>query len=384
MRVVVDENIPYGREAFAEFGEVLTKPGRNLTSEDLAGAEALMVRSITKVNEALLAGTPVRFVATATIGVDHVDEAWLSAQGIGFSSAPGCNANSVAEYITAALFVLAQRHSLQLDALSIGIVGVGNVGSKVALKANALGMRVVLHDPPLAARSGDAKYRPLEEVLACDVVTFHVPLERGGDHPTYHLADTALLARMKPGAFLFNTSRGAVVDNVALSAALDNGHLRGAVLDVWEGEPRVNARLLKQVEIATPHIAGYSFDGKVKGTVQIYEAACAHFGRKASWDPAPLLPAPECPSLTLVPGGIDEVARCVHAVYDILADDARMREILTLDDVARGPYFDRLRKEYPRRREFHNTTVYPAGTEAATVDTLRGLGFQIAAQTHAD
>lgn len=377
MRVIADENIPYVREAFAEFGDVVTLPGRSLSNADLAGADVLLVRSITKVNETLLERTPVRFVATATIGLDHVDEAYLHARGIGFSSAPGCNANSVAEYITAAMLVLAERHVLRLDTLSMGIVGVGNVGSKVALKAAALGMRVVLHDPPLAAQSSDEKYRPIDEIRACDVITFHVPLERGGDHPTYHLGDAAFLAAMKPDAILVNTSRGAVVDNAALRAALAEGLLRGAVLDVWEGEPRVSADLLPLVEIATPHIAGYSFDGKVNGTLQIYRAACAHFGRPAPWDPTPLLPAPDCAELRLATAATNEVARCVRAVYDILDDDARMRATSTLDDAARGPYFDRLRKEYPRHREFHNTRVHAPDPASDDAQTLRGLGFRV-------
>jgi erythronate-4-phosphate dehydrogenase len=254
---------------------------------------------------------------------------------------------------------------------------VGNVGSKVAVKAAALGMRVVLHDPPLAAQSGDAKYRPIDEILACDVITFHVPLERGGAYPTRHLCDSAFLAAMKPDAILFNTSRGAVVDNAALKAALSEGLVRGAVLDVWEGEPRVDVELLQLVEIASPHIAGYSFDGKVNGTVQIYRAACAHFGLAAPWDPASLLPAADCPDLTLDPDAQGEVARCVRAVYDILEDDARMRVTSTLDDAERGPYFDRLRKEYPRRREFHNTRVHTATPDGPDATTLRGLGFQI-------
>lgn len=377
MLVVVDENIPYGREAFADFGEVIPLPGRNMTAADLADADLLLVRSITKVNRDLLDGTPVKFVATATIGVDHIDEPYLRERGIGFSSAPGCNAMSVADYFTAGLHVVAEKHGLTLSNLSLGVVGVGNVGSKVAAKARALGMRVVLNDPPLAERTGDPVYRPIEEIQACDVITFHVPLEKTGPHATRHLCDTDFLAKLKPSAIVFNTSRGAVVDNVALNAALRDGKVRAAVLDVWEGEPNVNAELLARVDIATPHIAGYSFDGKVNGTTQIYEAACRHFGRTPTWDPAPLLPAPECPEIHLAPPYENAIAKCVFKVYDILGDDARMRATMALPETERGPAFDRLRKEYPRRREFHNTRATLSVPDAALTATLRGLGFRV-------
>lgn len=373
MRVVADENIPFAREAFAEFGDVITLPGRKMTAADLAGADILLVRSITKVNAALLDGTGVQFVATATIGVDHIDAEYLRARQIGFSSAPGCNANSVAEYITAALLHLAEKHALSLDGMSIGIVGVGNVGRKVAAKARALGLRIVLNDPPLAEATCEPVYRSLDEVRACDMVTFHVPLENSGPWPTAHLCDGAFLAAMKPGGVLINTARGPVVDNQALKAALAAGQLRAAVLDVWEGEPETDPDLLARVDIASPHIAGYSYDGKINGTRQIYEAACRHFGRPATWDPAPLLPAPECPEITLGPGSTAK--DCVDRVYGLLADDARMRKTLELPPGERAAYFDRLRKDYPRRREFHNTVI--RGGDESLRRQLAALGFRM-------
>jgi len=233
LRIVADENIPYVREAFGPLAEVRTMSGRAISREALAGADALLVRSITKVNTALLDGTPVRFVATATIGEDHIDKQWLAAQKIGFSSAPGCNANSVGDYVTAALLHLAQRHGFALDQMSLGIVGVGNVGKRVHAKAAGLGLRCVLNDPPLYDQAADPKYRPLDEVLVCDIITFHVPLEKGGRYPTWHLADAPFLARMKPGSILINSSRGAVVDNPALKAALREGHLCGKASRWW-------------------------------------------------------------------------------------------------------------------------------------------------------
>jgi erythronate-4-phosphate dehydrogenase len=380
MVILVDENVPYGREAFGLLGEVRTAHGRKISREMLADADALVVRSITKVTRELLDGTPVRFVGTCTIGEDHVDKAWLAAQGITFSSAPGCNANSVGEYITAALLHLAERHGLTLAGMKLGIVGVGNVGRRVWKKAEALGVRCVLNDPPrFDTEGGDAAFRPIEEILDCDIITFHVPIEKTGPHATWHLADAAFLSQLKPGAIVINSSRGPVVDNQALKAALRSGSLRAAVLDVWEGEPQVDTELLGLVDIATPHIAGYSFDGKVNGTRQVYEALCASLHRPAEWDPSPLLPAPDCAQLVIDPAQTGALSGAVRAVYEIMSDDARMREMLALSaPEEQSAWFDRLRKEYPRRREFFNTRVTFAGPDAALEQLFSGVGFQCA------
>jgi len=377
MRIVVDENVPYGPEAFGGLGEVVTAPGRGITRETVAEADALVVRSITKVNEALLEGTPVKFVGTCTIGEDHIDKAYLAARNIGFSSAPGCNANSVAEYIVAALLVLSRKLGFSLPGATLGIVGVGNVGSRVLAKAEALGMTCVLNDPPLAERTGDARYRPIEAIHACDVVTCHVPLEKSGAHPTWHLVDAEFIDAMKDGAILFNSARGPVVDNAACNAALASGKLAACLLDVWEGEPDVDEELLRRVDIASPHIAGYSFDGKVNGTKQVFNAMAAHFGTDETWDPVPLLPEPECPALTLDAADPGALSKAVGAVYDIMADDAAMRGLLDRPVDERRVFFDRLRKEYPRRREFQNTVVALDGENDALRATLRGIGFQV-------
>ncbi len=378
MVILVDENVPYGREAFGLLGEVRTAHGRKISREMLADVDALVVRSITKVNRELLEGTPVRFVGTCTIGEDHVDKAWLASAGVTFSSAPGCNANSVGEYITAALLHLAEKHGLTLAGMKLGIVGVGNVGKRVWKKAEALGLQCVLNDPPrFDLEGGDPVFRPIEEILDCDFITCHVPIEKTGPYATWHLAGAAFLARMKPTAILINSSRGGVVDNQALKSTLRNGQLRAAVLDVWEGEPRVDTELLELVDIATPHIAGYSFDGKVNGTRQIYEALCASLNRPAEWDPSPLLPAPECPELTVNPSESGALSGAVRAVYEIMSDDARMREMLALAaPEEQSAWFDRLRKEYPRRREFFNTRVNFAQPDSAMERLFSGVGFR--------
>ncbi|MFP4173458.1 MAG: 4-phosphoerythronate dehydrogenase PdxB [Candidatus Hydrogenedentota bacterium] len=378
MRIVADENIPYVREAFEGLGEIETMPGRAMDAAAVRDARVLLVRSVTKVTPELLEGSQVEFVATATIGEDHIDRDYLAKRGIGFASAPGSNANSVAEYIVSALLVLGQRGKLDLGQCRLGIVGVGNVGSRVHAKAQALGIECVLNDPPLARSTGDERYRPLGEALACDVITVHVPLTREGPDATHHLGDAAVLSQLPREAVLINTSRGAVVDNPALLEALEQGALRGAVLDVWEHEPHISALLLEAAELGTPHIAGYSFDGKVNGTRMIYEAACNHFGWTPSWTPAPLLPPPPCPEVAVDSRQprLDALASAVHAVYDIRRDDEALRQLIPAAESERPGLFDRLRKEYPQRREFQNTRVHVAPPDDALSSVLRGLGFK--------
>lgn len=380
MLIVADENIPYAEQAFGRLGTVCRMPGRKITRADLLQADALIVRSITRVNADLLRDTPVRFVGTCTIGEDHVDKAWLEQKGIVFASAPGCNANSVADYITAALLFLEARHGVRLRGASIGVVGAGNVGTRVIQRALALGMRVTVNDPPRAEREPTFTSASLEAALGCDFITFHVPMEKSGPWPTWHLVDAARLEQIRPGSQLLNTSRGAVVDNQALLQYLRSGRLRGAVLDVWEGEPAPDPALIRAVDIATPHIAGYSFDGKVNGTRQVYEALCRHLGITPDWDPAPLLPPPDCPEVSVNPDDPAALRQAVFAVYDLREDDARTRPLADLADPAeRGAAFDQLRRQYPRRREFIHTAVRLTRYDKTMVDTLGGLGFQVAA-----
>jgi len=269
VKIVADANIPHVAECFGSIGNVVVVSGREITPALLADADILLVRSITKVNSQLLKDTKVRFVATATIGFEHVDLDYLAAAGIGFASAPGSNAGSVAEYIVAALLSVARKKKMTLAGRSIGIVGVGSVGSKVEKKAKALGMEVLLNDPPLQRQTGDPKYLSIKELYACDFVTLHTPLNLEGIDRTFHLADHVFFDSLRPGCIFLNTSRGAVMDTVALKSALAAGRLGGAVLDVWENEPDIDIELLRMVDLSTPHIAGYSFDGKIAGMTMI-------------------------------------------------------------------------------------------------------------------
>jgi erythronate-4-phosphate dehydrogenase len=381
VRIVADENIPYVREAFASLGEVTAVPGRGLTRAALTDAEVLLVRSVTKVGPELLAGTRVRFVATATIGTDHVDTNYLRERGIGFASAPGSNANSVAEYVVAALLVVARRLGWRLTGRSIGVVGVGHVGSLVVEKCRALELQVLRNDPPRFDATGDPVFRPLPELFDCDIISLHVPLTPSGPYPTFHLADEAFFRSLRPGAVFLNTSRGAVHETAALSAALRASRLSAAVLDVWEGEPNISAELLERAALATPHIAGYSFDGKVRGTEMIYQAACEFLGVEPTWRPA-LPPAPLAHLSVQAAGREDEEAlrEAVLRVYDIEADDRDLRKLLDLPSPERPRQFDSLRKNYLVRREFPNTTANLIGGPDSLRAKLTGLGFRVASR----
>ncbi len=374
MLILADENIPYVKEVFGCLGEVVTMPGRAMSQEAARGAEVLLVRSVTRVGRELLEGTRVRFVATATIGFDHVDRDYLAMRGIGFAAAPGSNAQSVAEYVTTALLLLESRGRIELRKSTLGVVGVGNVGSRVDRMARALGMRVLLDDPPRARAEGPSSFVSLESVCReADVITFHVPLSREGPDPTYHLIDSHLLGRIRPGAILLNTSRGSVHDTEALKTARRASRPGALVLDVFEAEPRIDPELVALADLATPHIAGYSFDGKVAGTRMIFEAVCRFFGHEPRW-PDGVPPAEELVFQLDRP----EPLRAVRAAYDIEADDARLREVMqapTEADRARG--FDRLRKEYPRRREFACWRVELDEPATRVEKRLTSLGFRV-------
>jgi erythronate-4-phosphate dehydrogenase len=378
MKTVATDDIPYAGEAFGVLGGMRVVPAREMSKGLVADADLLIVRSTTKVDEQLLAGGNVRFVGSAVAGTDHVDRDWLARQGIPFAGAAGCNANSVAEYVTAALLELAARGGYELGGRSIGVVGVGNVGSRVAAKAEALGMTVIPNDPPLQRRTGEARFRPIEEAKAADFVTLHVPLTREGPDATRHMVDGRWLEGMKPGAVLLNTSRGAVVEEAALISAARSARVGALVLDVYENEPAISPEPVRAADIATPHIAGHSFDGKVAGTAVIYEAACRMLGREPAVDVLSLMPKPPVPELTVTGGGAIEeiVRRTVRSVYDITADDARLRKAAEAGphDVAQA--FGALRKSYPIRREFHNTTLRFEGCAAEARRKLLALGFR--------
>jgi erythronate-4-phosphate dehydrogenase len=379
MKIVADANIPFVRECLSSVGQVEVLSGRDITSQKVADADALLVRSITPVHEQLLSGSRVRFVGTATIGFDHVDLAYLERSHIGFASAPGSNANSAAEYVIAALLEIGRKHDIRLEGKSIGVIGVGNVGSRVARKCAALGLHVLRNDPPLQRQTGDSQYVPLAALYDCDFITIHTPLTREGIDKTFHLADAGFFSSLKPGAVFLNASRGAVVDAPALRQAIQAGRLRAVVLDVWEDEPDIDVGLLEMVDFGTPHIAGYSYDGKVAGMIMIYNALCAHFHLRPTRKIEDFLPQPEVPRLDLETGDLSDeelLTQAVEQVYSIKRDDQNLRQIAAQPSDKRGRFFDDLRKHYPVRREFHNTMVSLDKARKSLLQKLSGLGFK--------
>ena len=378
MIIAVDEAIPYWDQAFARCGEVRPFPGRRLRSADVREADALIVRSVTKVDRSLLDGSSVQFVGSATIGMDHVDEEYLGSRGIQYTNAAGCNANAVSEYVVAALMAAAGRKGWTLHGKSIAIIGVGNVGSRVETKALALGMNVLLCDPPLRDSTGDPRYlSSLEDVLGADILTFHVPLATGGPYSTYHMVDRKLLQRLSSRQFLINSSRGPVFAGSDLRDSLKSGKIEGAVLDVWEGEPEIDLSLFDLLELGTPHIAGYSIDGKIRATEMMYEALCRHFQQPPLWDTHSLYPRvarikPESGLLN-----DDAVRSVVFKAYDIFRDDSSRRALRSLPQDEFRAGFDQLRNKYPFRPEFRHFIVELSNESGRTAETIRALGFQV-------
>ena len=370
MKILVDENMPYARELFSRLGEVKAVPGRPIPLDELDDADALMVRSVTKVNEALLAGKAVKFVGTATAGTDHVDDAWLKQAGIGFSAAPGCNAIAVVEYVFSSLLMLAERDGFTLADRTVGIIGVGNVGGRLQKRLEALGIRTLLCDPPRADRGDEGDFRTLDQLVPeCDVLTFHTPLFKDGPYKSLHLADDALITRLKPGTILINACRGPVVDNAALLQRLEAGQDLSVVLDVWEPEPDLNVALLDKIDIGTAHIAGYTLEGKARGTTQVFEAYSTFIGKSQQVALDTLLPTPDFGRITLH-GPLDQgtLKRLVHLVYDVRRDDALLRKV-----AGKPGEFDKLRKHYLERREWSSLYVMCDDAEAASL--LHKLGF---------
>jgi erythronate-4-phosphate dehydrogenase len=377
--------MPYAQEAFGTLGETVVLPERSITAADVKDADILAIRSTTKVDRALLEGSRVKFVGTATIGTDHMDLNYLDEAKIEWCHSPGCNANSVSEYVMAGLLCLATRHNFRLESKTMGVVGVGNVGSLVVQKARLLGMRVLMNDPP-RRRATEAQARTHEFVelphllKEAEILTFHVPLTRIGTDITYQMANQKLFSKLPPGCILINSARGGVVKTADLLAAVEQGIIAHTIIDTWEGEPACRADLLKRADIGTPHVAGYSFEGKVMGTLMVYREACRVFGRTPTWTPDGLLPPPLVPEIQAdALGRREEVVlwEIVRQLYDIEADDRRFREPESAP-AEPAKHFDHLRQNYPIRREFPFTKVTAASASPKLRKKIAGLGFQLA------
>ena len=383
MKIVCASSVLHAREAFSGLGEVELLPDRDIRRDHLLNADALIVRSKTIVNAELLEDTPVSFVATATAGADHFDIPFLNRADIAWTASPGCNANAVAEYVTTALALLARKRAALLPGLTLGIVGVGQVGSRVATKATLLGLRVLRNDPPLALKTGSSDYIPLDTLLAqSDILTLHTPLESTGAFPTRHLANCQLFEHLKPGAWFLNTSRGEVTDSDSLQCALDHHLLSACALDVWEHEPELPATLRRTVDFLTPHIAGYSLEGLLNGTLHCYRELCHFLEVEPTWTPDPrqLPPAPFIEIDAAHRADDDVLAELLAAACPIPEDDRAWRAEMTTDDSAElRRRFDRFRKNYQSRREFAAFRVHLSHASPALLETVAALGFQVCA-----
>ena len=381
MKIVCAETVLLGRAAFSTAGKTTVIADREITHSDLIDADALIVRSKTKITRELLKGTPVKFIGTATAGIDHIDAAYLQSKGIYWCAAPGGNANSVSEYLVAALLVLGRRHGFDLEGKTIGVIGCGNVGSRVVTKCEALGLRVLRNDPPLAAVSPDPDFFPLERVLAeCDIVTLHVPLVQHKPWPTERMADYLFFEQLKPGAIFINTARGSVCDYDALLAARQGGAVSRSIIDVWSPEPAFRTDVLKLADLASPHIAGHSYEGKLNGTVTCYNELCNFFEIPKSWDIAAALPAPEVPVVEIDCTARDDeeiLHTLIRQVYDIETDDTLIRDAANGSEIARARNFDALRRNYRMRREFMNTRIIAKNADEDLQNKLKAMGFRL-------
>ena len=379
MLIVADENIPLLDAFFEGFGEIRRVPGRSIDRATVEPADVLLVRSVTNVNRALLEGTQVRFVGTCTIGTDHLDLDYFTQAGITWSSAPGCNARGVVDYVLGSLQTLAEIEGVDLNQRTYGVVGAGEVGGRLVKVLKGLGWNVRVCDPPRQiAEDGD--YVSLEQIIQqCDVISLHTPLTKSGNGSTWHLFDRERLNRLKPGAWLINASRGPVVDNAALREVLLEREDLQAVLDVWEGEPEVDVDLADLCVLATPHIAGYSLDGKQRGTAQIYQAFCAHLGQAPSIQLSDLLPQPWLAEVHLNASTDPAwaLATLCRSVYDPRRDDADLRRSLVGSVDEQRKAFDLLRKHYPQRREIDGLKVRINGDSAALSAIVTALGAEL-------
>ncbi|MFZ2656826.1 MAG: 4-phosphoerythronate dehydrogenase PdxB [Victivallales bacterium] len=373
LKIVCDNKIPFLKGVLEPYAEVVYLPGAKIAKADLADADGLIVRTRTKCNKALLEGTKVKFVATATIGFDHIDADYCASKGIFWTNASGCNSASVAQYIASAILNVAVENKFSLSDKTIGIIGVGNVGSKVAKFAKTAGMKVLLNDPPRARKEGGASFVSLERILSeSDIITMHVPLSMAGSDKTYHLADKIFFNSIAKSAWFINSSRGEVTDTAELKNILKTSRIAGAILDVWENEPEIDLELLGLAKFATPHIAGYSTDGKANGTSMSVDALAKFFGIKQleGWYPKDV-PKPENTTIKIDCKGKSKEQILLEAVkftYDIKGDDQRLR--------SSPRTFEKLREEYPLRREFKIFKIIPGGIPDEAMKILHDLGFE--------
>ncbi|WP_106478603.1 4-phosphoerythronate dehydrogenase PdxB [Phytohalomonas tamaricis] len=378
MRILADKNIPLAEEFFGNYGEIVRVPGREINAAHVRDVDIVLARSITRVDQALLEGSKVRFVGTATIGTDHVDVDWLRANNIGFANAPGCNADSVVDYVLSSLLLLTEEEGCRLRDKTVGIVGAGNVGKRLHERLIDLDINCLICDPPRAEAEGRKDFLSLDALIErADVICMHTPLIRQGEHATYHLLDRERIQTLRAGQILISAGRGACVDNTALRERLERKHDLRVVLDVWENEPAIDQALYALVDIATPHIAGYSLDGKMRGTEMVYQAVCRHFGLPIRCKLGQLKPEPWLRRLVLSGWAppLEALSTCVRACYDVRRDVLGFDRYQRRLGMAQG--FDAYRAEYPTRREFSTLRLELKRNAGELRETLESFGFNI-------
>jgi erythronate-4-phosphate dehydrogenase len=373
MRIVADDKIPFLKGALEPYAEVVYIPGKQIKMEMLKDSDALLIRTRTICNENLLEGTSIRFIGTATIGFDHIDTHYCSKNKIIWTNAPGCNSSSVQQYIAAALLRISSEHHFNLKDKTLGIIGVGNVGSKVEKFARSVGMNVLLNDPPRARIEGKKNFHSLNTVLSgSDILTVHVPLNIVGEDQTWHLFNEESFKKIKRGAWFLNSSRGEVSDTYSLKNALNSGMLSGAVIDVWENEPNIDLELLQQAFIATPHIAGYSTDGKANGTSMVVNSLTKYFNLPSeNWYPSDV-PPPASPYISIDCNNKSEeeiIREAVIHTYNIDKDNSMLR--ISIQN------FEKLRGDYPVRREFTSYTINLKDGTEKVLQTMKSIGFRM-------
>ena len=373
MKVVVDEKIPFIKDVLEPFADVEYFPGIQIDNDKIKDADALIIRTRTNCNAKLLDGSNVKFIASATIGFDHIDIEYCKKNNIFWTNAPGCNSGSVMQYIASAITLYAKERDIDLNKRTLGVVGVGNVGKKVVRLAEILGMKVLLNDPPRARAEGPCGFVSLEGILReADIISLHVPLNQDGEDTTYHMVNDDFLGNLNKGTLLINSSRGEVIDTMALKRNLNKGNPESVILDVWENEPDIEFDLLCESFIATPHIAGYSADGKANGTKMAVQALSKHFKLELNdWEPYDI-PVP--PKTIIEYDGRNKtfqeiVTELILQTYNIRNDDRALRNSVT--------DFELLRGNYPLRREFNTFRLKVENVSDENKKQLMRLGFQI-------
>lgn len=372
LNIVADQQITLAAQVFEQFGQLRLVNGRDITRQMLQDTDVLLVRSVTPVNAALLQDTPVRFVGSATAGIDHVDVSYLQNNKIEFAYAPGSNARSVAEYVLSCLLQLGRRDSFELAGKTIGIIGVGEVGSRVKNLLEKLGMDCLLNDPPRAEQDDNEEWLPLQALTDADIITCHVPLTRDGRHATYRLINQQFLEQLRPDVILINTARGDVIDEDDLLNFIKTHPGARLVIDVWSNEPHINSALLERAEITTPHIAGYSYDGKLKATRQLANAL-------QSWLHADKITLSESGDRQVfkLQAKQDNVFEAVMSAYDVTEDSNKLKQTLQFAAIERGICFDQLRRDYPIRREFKHVAISMHDISEQDKLRLQQLGFTL-------